>query len=92
MINYHLNHGDITDFILVSHSEDDEKNVCNLCDCGESLLVHQLLNLDYYPVPVLNNSIQTAAILPLFSELYNFIAQSWKTPFAMPASPPPKQV
>jgi hypothetical protein len=92
MINYHLNQGNIADFFLLNHSELDDQNICTICDCGESLPVHQLLNLDYYPVPVLNNSIQTAAILPHITEHFDFINQTWKSPFSMPASPPPKHM
>jgi hypothetical protein len=92
MVNYHLNQGNIADFLFSNHSEHEGHNICNLCDCGESLPVNQLLNLDYYPVPVLNSSVQTAAILPHLSGHYNFINQAWKSHFSMPASPPPKHI
>jgi len=91
MINYHLNQGSIADFFFSNHSEHEDLNICTICDCGESLPLPQLLNLDYYPVPVLNSSIQTTAILPHLSEHYNFINQAWKSPFSTPASPPPKR-
>lgn len=98
MVEYHLLYGDIMESIFNSkvntnslcddeiYSEDFSSEECN---CNREMN-RQMLDLDYYPVPLVYSLAPGSAILPIYSELFILLSEDEKITFSKCNVPPPK--
>lgn len=95
MLEYHLFEGDITTLLTADGSlTKDTESMCiavELPDSGSEENDSELLDIDYYPIPVKSNDETGMAILPVRGEQFIFIDNKVISPARDPSSPPPKQ-
>ncbi len=98
MVEYHLFYGDITESIFNSRVNTDtmcNEEICTedfcieTCDCNNKMN-REMLDLDYYPVPLVYSLSPDSAILPIHSELYIHLSEDEMIIFAQLNAPPPK--
>lgn len=95
MLEYSLFEGDIITLLAADGSlTKDTESMCIALEFpGTDSEEHdeELLNIDYYPIPVKSNDETGMAILPVRGEKFVYIDSKVFSPARDPSSPPPKQ-
>jgi len=101
MIEYHIQEGDLGSLIfnqkmldeLNCNPEESLADYQNLCECERNCSEEsnkELLDLEFYPVPVNIAAGPALAVLPPLSEHYNNLTENLRLQYLNVNSPPPR--